>query len=309
MPIEGNIPDGTTPKPRAGRDNLCKFLAERHPAQLVEWLFGVRGVPVEIVKTELSREPVRADAAILLASTDELFHIEFQTTARSRAPLGLRMLDYYVGFQLRFPAQQIRQAMVVLHDNGEPVPHGYESPAVSFRYLVLKLWEQSAADLLTHEGLLSLAVLCRAESGGAALLQTVAERIRQLPDVSERREQMSLAQTLAGLRFRREDIYRVLQGGNMLEESVVYQDILHKGMERGLQQGLQQGLLQGLEQGLERERRFVLQLLTYRFGRLSPALHKRFARLSLEQVEGLGTALLDFKEKADLTAWLKQHAT
>lgn len=68
------------------------------------------------------------------------------------------------------------------------------------------------------------------------------------------------------------------------------------------------GMKRGLEQGREEQRAFVLQLLTRRVGELSATLQNKLARLSHEQIEALGLALLDFKSKADLMAWLKAQA-
>jgi hypothetical protein len=65
---------------------------------------------------------------------------------------------------------------------------------------------------------------------------------------------------------------------------------------------------EGLQEGLQRERELVLRLLTRRIGTLSQRAQATIARLSIEQVESLGEALLDFKEPRDLTRWLRQHA-
>ncbi|MGH9843684.1 MAG: DUF4351 domain-containing protein [Blastocatellia bacterium] len=51
----------------------------------------------------------------------------------------------------------------------------------------------------------------------------------------------------------------------------------------------------------------VLQL-THRLGELSNRLQSRLKELSREQLYSLLIALLDFKTKADLHNWLKQHA-
>ena len=216
------------------------------------------------------------------------------------------MLDYYVGFRRVFPAARIRQALVVLHDIGEAIPAGYESPTLSFRYQVVKLWERDARELLAHDGLLSLAVLCRAEDNNERLLETVAKRINRLAETPERREQMNLACTLAGLRFKATDIYRLLQGGDMLEESVIYQDIARQGWQKGRHEGRAEGLQEGALLG---ERQLLISQLTYKFGNLSAATRKQLGRLALPQVEELGRAMLFFQTKAELLAWLRTNAT
>ncbi len=88
----------------------------------------------------------------------------------------------------------------------------------------------------------------------------------------------------------------------MLEESVVYQDILQKGVQIGVGQGVQQGLQQG-------EQRLVLRLLEQLLGKLSAEIRKRIEALDAERLENLGDALLKFKSERDLTDWLERHAT
>ena len=83
-------------------DNLCKRLAEQFPAEFARWAFGVTGA-VKVDKTELSREPIRADAAIFSHEARETLHAEFQTTLKSEVPVPLRFLDYYVGFKRKQP--------------------------------------------------------------------------------------------------------------------------------------------------------------------------------------------------------------
>ena len=77
--------------PRTASDNLCKRLAEQFPEQFVRWAFGATG-PVKVEKTELSREPVRADAVIFSHAGREILHAEFQATTKSEVPLPVRML-------------------------------------------------------------------------------------------------------------------------------------------------------------------------------------------------------------------------
>lgn len=73
-----------------------------------------------------------------------------------------------------------------------------------------------------------------------------------------------------------------------MRESVIYQDIL--------QQGRQQEALS-----------FVMRLLNRQLGQVNPAAIERIRELSLEQLEELGVALLDFSNAADLMAWFTQQ--
>lgn len=70
----------------------------------------------------------------------------------------------------------------------------------------------------------------------------------------------------------------------------------------------ERGIEQGIEQGAKREARsLVLRLLTRRVGDIPEALGSPLNNLSLEQLESLGEALLDFSTIADLETWLRDH--
>jgi hypothetical protein len=81
-----------------------------------------------------------------------------------------------------------------------------------------------------------------------------------------------------------------------------------RGLETGLEQGRQEGRKEGLEKGLQAGQLAVVnRLLERRFGVLAPRMRARLKKLSSGQLEGLTDALLDFRSKADLDAWLAQN--
>jgi hypothetical protein len=51
----------------------------------------------------------------------------------------------------------------------------------------------------------------------------------------------------------------------------------------------------------------ITRQLTRRLGEVDSSLIEQIRRLSTEQLEALGIALLDFSEMADLVAWLEQQ--
>ncbi|MDJ0701982.1 MAG: DUF4351 domain-containing protein [Leptolyngbyaceae cyanobacterium MO_188.B28] len=81
-----------------------------------------------------------------------------------------------------------------------------------------------------------------------------------------------------------------------MQKSVIYQDIKAEGIQEGLQQGLQQeGKL------------LVLRLLNRKVGTLPAELTTQVEALSLQQIEALGEALLDFEGREDLVHWLEMN--
>ena len=62
------------------------------------------------------------------------------------------------------------------------------------------------------------------------------------------------------------------------------------------------------EQGVKEEAfSLVLRLLKKRIGQIRPSDESQITTLSVEQLEALGEALLDFSSGDDLTAWLNQN--
>ncbi|MEH2118882.1 DUF4351 domain-containing protein [Nostoc sp.] len=71
--------------------------------------------------------------------------------------------------------------------------------------------------------------------------------------------------------------------------------------QRDREQAIQEGNKQG-------EQRLVLRLLNRRIGEIDTSLLEQVKVLSLEQLENLGEALLDFSSVADLETWLNQQS-
>lgn len=73
-------------------DDTCRFLAEHFSADFASWLLGKSITLTELKPSELSLEPIRTDALILLESDESVLHLEFQTLPKPNIPF--RMLDY-----------------------------------------------------------------------------------------------------------------------------------------------------------------------------------------------------------------------
>jgi predicted transposase YdaD len=73
-----------------------------------------------------------------------------------------------------------------------------------------------------------------------------------------------------------------------LKQTRVYQEALQEGEQAG-------------------ESRLVLRLLCRRIGEMSPEIRSHIQSLSLQQIEALGEALLDFSKPSDLQDWLRSN--
>jgi hypothetical protein len=71
--------------------------------------------------------------------------------------------------------------------------------------------------------------------------------------------------------------------------------------EQDREAAIQKGRIEGIQQEASK---LVLRLLNRRFGELPPHITETIQKLSVEKLEDLGEALLDFETQADLINWL-----
>jgi len=138
-------------------------------------------------------------------------------------------------------------------------------------------------------GLMQLVVADSADTVTQA--QTMLLRIQPQEQTNPRFAAiMDLIETIVVYKFpqlSREEIENML-GLSELKQTKVYQEALHEGEQTG-------------------EARLILRLLNRQIGDISPKLRSQIQSLSLDQLEALGEALLDFSESADLVNWLQDH--
>jgi predicted transposase/invertase (TIGR01784 family) len=275
-------------------DNACKYLAEQYPDEFANWLLSVQSQNIQVLKTELTLEPIRADAVTFLRTANQILHIEFQTLPASNPPIPFRMLDYSVRLKRQYRCD-VEQVVIFLQATNDEIvfTEEYQDRTTSHRYRVIRLWEQDSASFLANPGLLPLATLTQTDSPQALLAQ-VAERTATIPDRGQRQNITGCAEILAGLRFEK-DLIRQFFREEIMRESVIYQDILQRGLQQGRREGKQEG-----------EVDLITRQLTRRLGEINSLLIERIRGLSTEQLEELGVALLDFSNMADLMAWFAQ---
>ncbi|MEH2139953.1 Rpn family recombination-promoting nuclease/putative transposase [Nostoc sp.] len=271
-------------------DNLCKLLSEKHPERFASWVLGTEQTSVKVLKTELSIEPIRADYVTFLQLEGRILHLEFQTKLESTPPLPLRMLDYWVRLY-RLYRLPITQVVVLLLPPapGTVIETVFSVETTRHEYRVIQMWLENPESFLNDPALLPLAPLA-ATTQPQGLLQRVVEKVNQL-EPRQRPEISAYTQILAGLKYN-QDLIRQLFREGIMRESVIYQEILAEGEQRGREEGRKtEGQL------------LILRLLTRRVGELPQEVRSRIENLSLEQLENLGEALLDFQAIADLESW------
>jgi predicted transposase YdaD len=113
-----------------------------------------------------------------------------------------------------------------------------------------------------------------------------------IEEADERQNISACVQVLAGLRFEKSLITQLFRE-EIMQESVIYQDILQKGLQQGEERGKKQEALQ-----------LILRQLTRRFGAIGTETEQQIRTLPITQLEDLAEALLDFTIPSDLVNYL-----
>jgi predicted transposase YdaD len=154
-------------------------------------------------------------------------------------------------------------------------------------YRVINLWEVDAA-LVFEQSLNTLLPFVPILKNGreTAVIQQALTQLRQDEQLIELE---SLLGFFASFVLSTEVVRQIMRWDMVvLQESPWYQEILREGEQKGLL----------------RERSLILKQLIRRVGNLSPEITAQLQNLSIEQLEALGEALLDFSQPEDLVTWL-----
>lgn len=213
-------------------DNICKFLVENFASDFATWLLGEPITLTKLSPSELSLEPIRADALILLQSEETVLHLEFQTQPKVEIPF--RMIDYRLRVYRRFPQKRMRQVVIYLQQTNSELAQQttFTLEDTFHRFQVIRLWEQPTDNFFQSPGLLPFAVLSQADNRAETLRQ-VAQQISQINDQRTQSNIAASAFILAGLVLNKEIIQQLLRK-ELMEESVTYQALMAEGIEEGV---------------------------------------------------------------------------
>ena len=146
-------------------------------------------------------------------------------------------------------------------------------------------------------GLIQLIIAQEAQT--PILVQQLLQRARtEIADSSVARDIIDLLETVLVSKFAqlsREEIQAMFLLSD-IKQTRVYQEAKQEGRQEGRQEGERTG-----------EVRLVLRLLSKRVGIISDRSIEIINSLTLEQLDDLGDALLDFGNIADLDNWLRSH--
>jgi predicted transposase YdaD len=189
---------------------------------------------------------------------------------------------------------------ILPHVKDPQIPNRYESEFNGIRalqeYRVINLWEVDV-NLVFEQNIRTLLPFVPILKGGGEE-QIVRQALRELRADEELSELESLLSFFSTFVLELPVVQEIMRWDmTVLRESPLAQELFREGQLEGQREGRVEGQLEG-------ELTLVLRQLARRVGTLDESLVQRVRGLSLEELERLGEALLDFSDVSDLQGWL-----
>ena len=269
-------------------DVTFKSLLVNSRGVLARLLFGPVTEWLNVEQPEIRN--LRADLLARIAD-GSLRHVEIQ--ASNNEKMGLRMLEYYVGFQ-RILGEHVSQTILYVGREPLRMPSLFVTPSVRFEYSTFNLREMDGTELLASDDWADNEFALLTTSDREKVIQTVLEKLRTL----QGQEQAAASTTfviIGGILGIEDEIERRIDSQMIdLMENKVFGPIIRKQLEQALERGVEQGLQQGRQEGrhegrqegrVESASRILRRLLEKRFGPLPPWADAKLASASEATLE------------------------
>ena len=236
-----------------------------------------------------------------------LIHVENQSTAQGEFPK--RMFRYFARLTEKYDLP-VYPVVVFSYDAPQrPEPDRYVvsfpgETVLRFEYSVIQLNRIPWRRFVRQENPIASALMAKMKMSARDRPKVKAECLRMLANLRLDPARSALIGgfiesylSLTAQEMKRYE--REVAGFAPAEREATMELLTHWHLE-GRQEGRQEGLVQGKELLVER-------LLRRRLGSVPAEVSARLARLSPDQLDDLGEALLDFSGYADLEQWLAGH--
>ncbi len=246
------------------------------------------------------------------AGEDMAFLVHLEAQASSEANFTRRIFFYFALLYQRY-LQRVYPIVVFSFDEpyrAEPHQHRVEFPTLKvleFNFASIQLNRLNWRDYLNQPNPVAAALMSKMRIAPADRPKVKAECLRLLATLklnpARTRLISGFVDTYLVLNSQEKQVFESELGKIEATQREGVMEIVTSWMREGMEQGMERGM----ERGAERERALVLRQLTRRVGEIPTSFRSPLDLLSLEQLEVLGEALLDFTTIADLEAWLQNH--
>lgn len=243
---------------------------------------------------EVKQTAFRIDGVFLPTQTAMMAPVYFVEVQFQRDAQLYRRLFAEVFLYLRqYPSVNHWQAVIIYPNHAVKPPEQESDQVLLNSVLVQQIYLDELGDLVARSPSLGLfQLIVDPPERATTTARMLVEQVRQdRPFPIPERIILELIETIVVYKFpqlSRQEIEAML-GLSELKQTRVYQEALAEGRQEGRRQ---------------EGRSLILRLVQRRFGDLPQTTICQIDTLSLEQLEALGEALLDFAEMADLQRWL-----
>lgn len=302
-------------------DRLFKELLSTFFVEFLELFFpdlstglvhdSVRFLDKELFTDVTSGERYEADLVVQAQMRGQesfvLIHVEHQ--AQAQADFGRRMFRYFARLHDRYALPVYPIVLFSYTRPRRPEPTVYRVAfadwvILEFQYRVIQLNRLRWRDFVRRPNPIASALMAKMAIAPADRPRVKLECLRLLAtlrlDPARTRLLSGFIDTYLQLNAHEAAQFQTALVHAQLQEQEVVMEIVTSWMREGIQQGLQQGKH---EEALA----LVLRLLRRRVGPLDAANEAQIRQLSLEALEDLSEALLDFTQVADVVTWLQAH--
>ena len=310
-------------------DRLFKELISNFFPEFIELFFpeiaadwqpeSIEFLPQEVFTDVTTGEKKIIDLLVKVSwkNQDSLFiiHVEHESSARGK--FNRRMFKYFARLHEKY-GLPVYPIVIYSHDKPlKPQPNSYRIELggwtiLEFNYRVIQLNNLHWQDYVNYQNPVASALIAKMQKSETERPFVKLAALASLVNLGLNPAQVQLISGFIDTYLRLDAQEKAVfdqQLANMgLGEEEKVMQIVTSWMEEGIEIGLERGLQQGLERGLQQgELKLMMRQLKRRFGVLSTQLQERIQGLSVDVLEELGEALLDFAHIADLEAWLDKH--
>ena len=243
------------------------------------------------------------------------FLIHVETQAQSQAQFAQRMFAYFARLHGKYRLAVYPVALFSYDQpqRAEPDEYRVEFPdleVLAFRFRVVQLNRLDWHDFVERTNPVAAALMAKMRMKPTErpwVKLACLDLLAKLQLDPARRELISgFVDTYLRLTIDEQEVFEEELEKIEPERQEQVMEIVTSWMEKGIEQGIEQGIERGAKQG---KQDLVLRMLRKRLGTLASQMEARIDALSVEQLEDLAVALLDFSTSSDLTAWLDDRGS
>ncbi len=256
-------------------DIAAKVALETSKEEILRRYLSIEPKDIEILE-ELPQETVslrRSDFPLRVRTKEGaelIVLIDIQTVFERK--FVLRLIDYTVRFMLKYDLEVI--PLILLLTPSEKAEGVYESRFLTFRYNIVRFWEESAEEYLKEKSLYPFIALTK---GGKSVLEEAERRLYEDTDISidKKADLLTAMAILTGLKDAELARKIIERRRDIMIRSAAYEIIKEEGIREGMREGIKEGMKEGMKEGIkegiqigmvEEGRDVVLETVKERFG-------------------------------------------